>query len=429
MDNQTQPNPLPEKVLRRHIVLLQELLPDFERLVFDEGRPADVLLNQHLRTHKELGSRDRRFLSQATFSYFRWHGWTVGKLALPPAEAALIGTLLDGAELHPSFQHMLKNGTLPAEVQPLGTHSLTEKCNALNTWFNASLKPADLIPSGFDKEIGTDVFERCIEQLQQRPEVWLRSRISPESFIQSLKEQNLEGTSAPHLPAAIRVSSGTNLNHALSKKEGTFSVQDISSQCVGYACAPRPGEEWWDCCAGAGGKSLHLIDLMQQNGSVLATDVRLSALKELKKRARRYGIRQIRTQTFNAASDEPFPKAFDGILVDAPCSGWGTWGRNPDARWRTSIKEVAQCATRQLKILNTAAWCVKPGAPLIYAVCTMTHSETEEVVAKFLEQQPRFRLDPFKNPISGELTDGTLQVWPWDGPGDAMYMARFIKDQ
>lgn len=174
---------------------------------------------------------------------------------------------------------------------------------------------------------------------------------------------------------------------------------------------------------------MHLMDLMQANGKVLATDIRPEVLKELKKRTRRHGIRNIRTQPYNAAADEPFTKTYDGVLVDAPCSGWGTWGRNPDARWRTSKREVVQCAHRQLKLLNNAKWCVKPGGVLVYAVCTLTQPETEEVVMNFLDHHNNFHLDPFLHPLTGQSTDGRTQVWPWEGPGDAMFIARFVRTE
>jgi len=111
-------------------------------------------------------------------------------------------------------------------------------------------------------------------------------------------------------------------------------------------------------------------------------------------------------------------------MVDAPCSGWGTWSRNPDARWRSSRRDVAQCATRQLKILNNVKWCVKPGGVLIYAVCSITCPETEEVVMNFLDQQEDFKLEPFTHPLTGEQTNGQLQIWPWESPGDGMFIAR-----
>jgi 16S rRNA (cytosine967-C5)-methyltransferase len=430
MENDSQPKPLPEKVLRRHFELIQTLLPDISRLVISEGRPADVLLNHFLRNHRELGSRDRRVLSQAVFSYFRWYGWTVSRLGLTTEEACLTGVMLDATELHPSFRYMQDQFPQRSSLMPIGDKAPAGKRDALNEWFEAALNGQplslqDLLPPEFAEVVHPEAIEGCIQQFQQRPPAWIRTRGDTPAIEQALKEQDIPCSIHERLSAAVAIESGTSLIRSLENYAGQYVVQDITSQAVGNVCAPSPGEEWWDCCSGAGGKALHLMDLMEQNGSVLATDIRNEALKELKKRARRYGIRKIRTHPFNAVADEPYTKTFDGVLVDAPCSGWGTWARNPDARWRTSKREVVQCANRQLKILNNAKWCVKPGGVLVYAVCTLTRPETEEVVMQFLDQHDNFRPDPFINPLNGQDTAGQLQLWPWDGPGDAMFIARF----
>ena len=433
MDNETKPRPLPEKVVRRHADMLAELLPEITRLVIEEGRPADGLLSRHLRAHKELGSRDRRFLSQAVFSYFRWYGWTVNKLKLSGGDASLVGAALDSTDLGESFQYLENHSRLPFPVKPLGDKSLPEKAAILNKLLNDTegfqpLELSDLVLPDFADMIDPEKALPCIEQFQKRPPTWIRSRTDPAQLVQALAGRDVPCSGHEALPAALSVAGGISLANALSGHAAQFVVQDISSQCVGHICAPQKDGDWWDCCAGAGGKALHLLDLMQQNGKVLATDIRVPALKELKKRARKYGIRGIRTQPHNVVHDEPFKKSFDGVLVDAPCSGWGTWPRNPDARWRSSKRDVAQCATRQVKILTNAAWCVKPGGVLVYAACTFTRPETEEVVMNFLDRNPNFKLDPFSNPLTGEATEGTLQIWPWDGPGDAMFIARFVRN-
>lgn len=429
MNNDIQKNTLPEKVVRRHAELLIEILPDFSTLVIEEGRPADSLLNAFLRTRRELGSRDRRFLSQAIFSYFRWYGWTVNKLQLNVQEASLIGTALDSTELPYSFQHLETCCNLPFKVEPLGALSIEEQRTKLNELFKElddfqPLELSDLVLSEFGTVVDPDREADLIESFQKRPPAWIRSRAEPQELVSILTEQQIEPSVHKMVSAAVAVDAGVSLQHVLTKQAAQYVVQDVSSQCVSLIADPQKDGDWWDCCAGAGGKALHLMDLMG-SGKVLSTDIRLAPLKELKKRARKYGIRNIRTQAFNAVNDEPFTKTFDGVMVDAPCSGWGTWSRNPDARWRSSRRDVMQCATRQLKILNNVKWCVKPGGLLIYAVCTFTRPETEEVVMKFLDQQPDFKLEGFTNPLTGEQTEGQLQVWPWENPGDGMFIARF----
>lgn len=433
MDHNTRPNQLPEKVVRRHAEMIDELFPSFTKLVLEEGRPADALLNSHLRDHRELGSRDRRFLSAALFSYWRWYGWTVRKLGLNTAEACLIGAALDSVELAQSFEYLESRCKLPFKVVPLGSKTIDDKRDTLNDLFKnrdnfEPLELSDLVFEDFASVVDPEKNEQCITSFQQRPPAWMRCRTEPTELIEILKNQQVEAVRHETLNAAVSVDAGVSVNHILSKQSGQFVIQDLASQCVALVADPQKGGDWWDCCAGAGGKALHLIDLMEQDGKVLATDVRIAALKELKKRTRKYGIKNIRTQPFNAVNDEPFTKTFDGVLVDAPCSGWGTWNRNPDARWRSSRRDVVQCATRQAKILNNVKWCVKPGGILLYAVCTYTRPETEEVVMNFLDAHENFKLEPFANPLTGEQTDGQLQIWPWEGPGDGMFIARFRKN-
>lgn len=433
MNDPENPRPLSEKILRRHVEMLADLLPLATRLVLEEGRPADVVLAHHLRNHKELGSRDRRFLSQAIFAYFRWYGWTVNRLGLAPTEACLVGTLLESTELSESFAYLASRCSWSAEAEPLGRLSLVEKAAALEAWFagrsgfEPPLTPAQLVNGDFSALVDPAYAERCIEAFQQRPPTWMRVRGSLDEVLDALARHRIAGRPSERVTGAVAVEGGSGLQHALGAQSGQFVVQDLASQCVGRICAPGAGEAWWDCCAGAGGKSLHLMDMMGPEGRVLATDVRPEALQQLKKRARRYGIRGIQMQRHNAAAHEPMDRQFDGVLVDAPCSGWGTWARNPDACWRSSKHDVLQCATRQLKILDQAAWCVKPGGALVYAVCTITLPETEEVVARFLDRSPGFQLDPFEHPLSGEMTDGQVQLWPWSGPGDGMFVARFVR--
>jgi 16S rRNA (cytosine967-C5)-methyltransferase len=432
MEHEAKPKPLPEKVVRRHADMICELLPELTRMVLEEGRAVDSLLAYHLRTHKELGSRDRRFLSQAVFSYFRWFGWTIRRLELPVAEACLIGAALDSTELSDSVKYLEGRCSLPCPVAPLGKATLSEKAATLTEWFGQKedfkpLEISELVLPDFGSMIDPEIALPSIEQFQKRPPTWIRTRVPAALLAETLQNNNVPNSEHAVLPSAVSVNGGTSLANVLSGHVAKFVVQDIASQCVGHVCSPQVGDDWWDCCAGAGGKALHLIDLMNQDGKVLATDTRSSALKELKKRARKHGVRGIRTQIHNAVRDEPFKKTFDGILVDAPCSSWGTWPRNPDARWRTSKRDVTQCANRQVKILNTASWCTRPGGKLIYSVCTMTRPETEEVVMHFLDQNSEFKLDPFMNPLTGEQTDGQLQIWPWDGPGDAMFIARFSR--
>ncbi len=208
---------------------------------------------------------------------------------------------------------------------------------------------------------------------------------------------------------------------------GELEIQDLASQAVGLACDPDPGERWWDACAGAGGKALHLAALMQGRGVVVATDVHAARLKEAVRRARRSPFRNVTTREWDGRHVAGKSRSYDGVLVDAPCSAVGTWRRNPDARWTLDRQAIPRLAELQGQILRAASAGVRPGGALVYSVCTLTPAETIGVVRPFLEANPEFRLEPFPHPLADATTDGTLLIWPQDADTDAMFIARMVR--
>jgi 16S rRNA (cytosine967-C5)-methyltransferase len=423
---------LNEKIINQQTRLAVEVLENMTPHVLEHRHPADRVLARFFKNRRELGSRDRRFLSELFFSYFRWLGWT-RVLNLKPLEAAALSWLLDQTDLHVALQSAAKPGWTP-----LGGKTLDEKISALaeifqgleivdappSSRFNPLEKSALIFPE-FGSSVdfpdgGEDLF---YETLQQRPPTWLRLR--DETFKQALTEAAIPYKEHAKVPSIISIEGGTSLGKV--GLGGQFEVQDVASQAVAMIAAPEPGSDWWDACAGAGGKTVQMADLIGSEGKILATDIRAEALHECKKRARSGGISNVRMQLHDLAKDKPCTKEWDGVLVDAPCSGWGTWSRNPDARWRTDPRDPAQKRNLQVKMLNNAAQCVKSGGLLVYAVCTFTREETAGVLERFLAARPEFSPEPFTHPLTGEQTNGTLQIWPWEGPGDGMFIARLRK--
>jgi 16S rRNA (cytosine967-C5)-methyltransferase len=411
---------LSEKIIKRQSVIVTEMLEMLIPFVLVKQRPADRVLAQFFKNRRELGSRDRRFLSATFFSVFRWMGWT-RPLGLSLLEAASLSVHLDQVEIHPAL--LLED----RPWKPLGGKTLDEKLAAIHEWFPEfeTLVKADLISSPIEKSV--DVPEgkedELFELLQLRPPTWIRLR--NDAFKRMLMDAEIPFESHSLLDGAVSIPAGRSLG-ALGHG-GQFEVQDVASQAVCAIAAPEKDGDWWDACAGAGGKALHLADLIGRGGKVFATDVRAEALANCKKRSRTDGVKNIRLQEHDLAKSDPFTKEFDGVLVDAPCSGWGTWSRNPDARWRTDLRDPSLKRNLQLRMLKNAAKCVKPRGVLIYAVCTFTRDETVGVMEGFLADHPGFELEGFKNPLNGEATNGALQIWPWDGPGDGMFIARFIR--
>lgn len=146
---------------------------------------------------------------------------------------------------------------------------------------------------------------------------------------------------------------------------------------------PQPGQTWWDACAGEGGKLLHLSELMENKGLIWASDRAAWRLEKLKRRTARARVFNYRAATWDGSAKLPTRTKFDGVLIDAPCSGVGTWGRNPHARWTTTPEDVRELSAVQRQLLEHALPALKPGGKLVYAVCTLTRPETVEVAEAF----------------------------------------------
>lgn len=375
-------------------------------------RPLDQSLSRFFAGRRELGKRDRRLIGDALYAYFRWRGWLDG---LDAPTALSLAWRLDRLEPHPALT-AFEPGDADARVSALRQQPVEQLAPS---WLADEL----MIPKGVDARSHV---RRFIESIQSRPPTWLRLRRGhPETVTRWFAEKKLFAHVDARMPSAIAVPPRFHAGSLRNDLGSEVDVQDIASQAVAEIAAPRPGERWWDACAGSGGKSLHLADLMQQRGSVLATDVRSAALDELKQRARAAAVTMISPRLISDNGENEFPGSpFDGVLVDAPCSGIGTWSRNADARWRCDASWVKDCAARQLAILNTAAAHVSHGGRLVYATCSVTRRETTDVIDAFLQSHSNFTPASAKTRLIPESApDGRIFLWPWDGPGDGMFIA------
>ncbi|NOX33847.1 MAG: 16S rRNA (cytosine(967)-C(5))-methyltransferase RsmB [Deltaproteobacteria bacterium] len=212
-------------------------------------------------------------------------------------------------------------------------------------------------------------------------------------------------------------------------KLGFFQVQDEAAQVVTQLLAPKPFEKILDACAGLGGKTGHIAQLMENKGILVATDVESKKLESLQSDAKRLGIDIIRAKTINLlkTSIKDFEFYFDRVLLDAPCTGLGVLRRNPDTKWKRSKNDIARLAGKQKKMLNAAANLVKPGGILVFAVCSCEREENEEIIHKFLDKRKDFSID--KDFESGNYTgimnrEGFLKTYPAPNNMDGFFAAR-----
>lgn len=349
-------------------------------------KPADQALREVLKAMRELPPFDATAVSQAVFAYYRWHAW------------------------------LRDERTVDARMRL--SRRLAERFRA-NTIPYAELR-AKAVPAWTSEVM--DVSDDWVRSLQQEPTLWLRAKRGMSDPIL----QSLSGTDRGSLPDALVYTGETDLFKTPEFHAGEFEIQDIASQAVGWLCAPKPGETWWDTCAGEGGKLLHLSDLMQNKGLIWASDRAEWRLKTLKRRTARAKAFNYRAAVWDGSAKLPTKTKFDGILVDAPCSGLGTWQRNPHARWTTTAKDVQELGEVQKRLLTNVAGSVKPGGKLIFAVCTLTRPETTDVVAHFNSTQPEFEPLPLPALEINDRTFGnapTITLWPQDSGGNGMFIA------
>lgn len=446
-----------DKKLKTQSIVCKKAIQLFLQKSLIEKHPADKVIANFLRKNKQLGSRDRRIIMETAFSVFRWWGWLkeilpkeIGdkfhhipeqqkSLELPDhviTQVLLCATLLEINSTIPEiivfyWARELGISWLP-NIQDLPSEPVQRISKILKILDIKNLKDLelfDLIPYWIPNELPSKIdLIKLIKYFQERPPMWLRIQHNkPQELIIKLKEYFPNITVHPIINNAIAIDNPRiNLYSLEEFKNGLFEVQDLASQAIGLSCNPKPGERWWDTCAGAGGKSLQLASLMKNKGKIWATDIREYKLQDLKKRARKPGFSNFMCSYWDG---KPLPHKkrynFDGVLVDVPCTCSGTWRRNPDARWSISQQDIAEISALQLKLLQSAASGVKHGGKLIYATCSIFEKENQGVVHNFLKNDNNFELEPFLNPLTNENTSGMLQILPWDGNCDATFIAHF----
>ena len=330
-----------------------DLLDEIILSARDGGAAADVLIARYFKTRRYAGSKDRRAVRDHVYDAIR-------RAAERPASgrAAMIGLAGEHGELAALF-----DGSTHAP-EPIAEDEDSAEARAVPEWIIPLLAP----------------------QVDRAEQIGLLKRASLDIRINGLKgdittiqEALPDAEPIAAIPQALRLPFGYPVEQSPLWAEGKIEVQDAGSQIIVQACAARPGETVIDLCAGAGGKTLALAADMQGQGRLIAADTIRDRLARLNPRAIRAGAEMIETLLLDdgreAAMLEPLVGSADLVLVDAPCSGTGTWRRNPEARWRLTPARLDRLTALQAHILDLAAPLVKPGGRLAYAVCSLLERE------------------------------------------------------
>ena len=363
-----------------------------------KGAPADRLFTEWFRTRRFAGSSDRRAVRAIVYDAIRACGdipasGRAAVLRLAQEDPAL-AILFDGSR-HAPAPIAADDPVAPAGVAPV--------------WLEQALTA-----SGLD---GPE--QRAL--LDRAP---LDIRIN--GLKAALAELPEPGEPTP-APFARRYPPGTPVEQWQAYLAGAIEVQDAGSQLVCAAVGAQPGEAVVDLCAGAGGKTLALAAAMDNRGTLLACDADRARLSRLPPRAERAGVTIATTRLLDggreAAALADWAGRADAVLVDAPCSGTGTWRRNPEARWRLDERELARLTVLQARLLDVAAALVRPGGRLIHVVCSLLDAEGADQVSGFLARHPGWRAAPLALGAGRPRGDG-VRLTPYHDGTDGFFVAR-----
>ena len=329
----------------------------------DGGPAADTVLQRFFQKRRYAGSGDRRAIREYVYRAIRRSGERPAS-----GRAAMLGVGQDDPEVLKLFDWSLRAPVPPIEGEPVA------EAAPLPEWLLDRLDPL--------------VTEEEIPALLERAPLDLRvNRLKADR--ESVRSSLADAEVTPHSIWGLRLSEGTVIEPL--SKDGLAEVQDEGSQLVAIACRAEPGMRVIDLCAGAGGKTLALAAEMENQGQILAGDVDRGRLSRLGPRAERAGASIIETRLLDPRREgrqlADWRGAADVVLVDAPCSGSGTWRRNPETRWRLDPKRLDRIVNLQSQLLDLAAELVRPGGHLVYAVCSILGQEGREQAEALVQRR------------------------------------------
>ncbi len=286
------------------------------------------------------------------------------------------------------------------------------------------------------RELGPDVTEAMLEASNHIPSLTIRTnclRTDRKALLEHLRAERIDCTPSLYAPEGIKISGmAGHITDINAFKQGLLQVQGEAAQLVSRLLLPEKDERVLDVCAGLGGKTTHAAELMENRGHIVSVDINRGKLVALSASARRLGTeRCISPVVANALGRLPFSDcSFHKILVDAPCSGLGVISKHPDSKWTKSEKDIRRLSELQLSILNRSAALLSKGGKLLYATCTISKEENEDVVRAFLSKNKNMKLsDPDVPKYLKDFIcpDGFFRTFPYLHGMDGFFAAMFSR--
>jgi len=356
----------------------------------DNGAAADVIVQRYFRARRYAGSKDRRAVRDLVYAAIRRSGERP-----ETGRAAMAGLAEDDPALAALFDGSVHG------PPPIAANETRAEAAEVPAWLHEKLGGLGLL--------GRAPLDLRINRLKSDAVA-------------------IEGAQpTPHAPDGLRLPEGTSIEHLPEYEAGLIEVQDEGSQLVTLACAAEPGMKVVDLCAGAGGKTLGLAAAMGDRGVIFACDADRARLSRLAPRAERAGVTIAEIRLLDGGREMmalgDLVGTADLVVVDAPCSGTGTWRRNPEARWRLTPERLARVVALQARLLDVAARLVKPGGTLVHIVCSLLDEEGAGQAEAFLSRHPGWRAEPITLPAGSPRGPG-LRLTPSEDGTDGFFVAR-----
>ncbi len=384
---------------------------DLLALIEADPRPADAVANHFFRTRRFIGGGDRRAVSTLVWGVLRARrhlGWWLDFCRAPHTPRLLLAAqaVFSGQTPHKIAMAFISGrygpSPLSAEEMAVLEKLETRTLEHPNMPEPVKYEVPDWILPKLRAQFGPALADEMAAMNEPAP-LDLRVNLlkaTREEALAALAREGLRAEPMRYSPWGVRLAGRQSVTGSKAFQDGLVEIQDEGSQLIALAVGAEPGMRVADYCAGAGGKTLAIAMTMQNKGHIVACDVSEPRLEGAIKRLRRAGVHNAERHLLTPGDKWVKRQAqrFDRVLVDAPCTGTGTWRRNPDARGRLTETDLAELTQKQAEILDHAQKLVKPGGKLVYATCSVLNDENEAQMEAFLARTPGFKMVPLSAP-------------------------------
>jgi 16S rRNA (cytosine967-C5)-methyltransferase len=427
----------------------------------------DRLLTDSFKHYRYLTPLDRAFLTELTYGVIRWRerlDWVLRHFSKIPFEKIEPRTL---NILRLGLYQILFLSRTPSSAAVNESVELAKRTRGkggagfVNAVLRSTLRQKDEIHypdfgqdpephlsvvhshplwlvQRWTRELGVEETLRICKINNQISPLTLRTntlKINRRALMDKLREKELKPLPTTFSEEGIFLQDPPPTSELPFLKEGFYIIQDEASQLVTRIVDPKPGERILDACAAPGGKTTHMAQRMENQGEIYALDLSKAKLDLIEEICQRLGIQIAKTLKGSAAAALPVPRGvlFDRVLADVPCSGFGTLRKNPDLKWRREEKDIQRLSELQFSILDNLSAYVRKGGVLVYSTCTVFHEENEDVVERFLNEHPEFKLDRMERILPENFhlffRNGYFNTFPPQNGTDGFFAARLIKSR